>query len=178
MKESTRQRIAFDLYWQLGPRRSLELLHQELKARAQDLGYQRTPSLASLKRWSTSLHWQDRIADLETETRELEHQRRVEEQLQMNELHIKTARAMLSPAIQRLASLDPNDIDLSSLPAWVREAVRIERLARGEPTEVTQHQGGVIHGHVDLSRFTYQELRRLADTAHRRSLGDGQEEPQ
>ena len=133
--------------------------------------------MRSLKEWSTRLHWQDRIYDLEAEAREMEHERRLQEQREMNELHIKVARAMLRPAIQRLAKLDPEDIDLSSLPAWVREAVRIERLARGEPTEVTEHQGGIAHGHVDLTRFTYEELRGLAEAADRGAPGDGQAEP-
>jgi len=176
MKESTKQRIAFDVYYDLGPKRSLKLLRDEFRTRGEELGFKRVPSLSTLKRWSTEGHWQDRIYDVEAEAREIERQRRVEEQREMNELHIKTARAMLRSAIQRLAKLDPEGIDLAWLPAWVREAVKTERLARGEPTEVTKHEGGVLHGHIDLSRFTYEELRRLAETADRRALGDVEEE--
>lgn len=152
MKESTRQRIAFDIYWQLGPGRSLKLLHQELVSRGEELGFRRVPSLRTLREWSTRLHWQDGVYDLEAEARNMERERSIQEHREMNELHIKTAWAMLRPAIQRLAELDPDRIDLSSLPAWVREAVKIERLARGEPTEVTKHQGGIAH--VDLTGFT------------------------
>lgn len=176
MRESTKQRMAFDVYYDLGPKRSLRRLWEDLRTSKEELGFRRVPSLSTLKRWSVEGHWQDRIWDLESEMREIDRERRLEEHREMNELHIKTARAMLRPAIQRLAQLDPEQIDLSSLPAWVREAVRIERLARGEPTEVTKHQGGVIHGHIDLSRFSYEELRGLAELGNRRALGDGEEE--
>jgi hypothetical protein len=176
MRETTRQRIAFGLYHRLGPNRSLSRLREEISESADELGFKRVPSLRTLKEWSSRLHWQDRIADLETQARRMEEERRIREQREMDELHIKTARAMLRPAIQRLAELDSSEIDLSALPALVREAVRIERLARGEPTEVTKHQGGVVHGHIDLTRFTYEELRRLAESADSGALGDGEEE--
>lgn len=52
MAEGTRQRQAFDLYWQLGAERSIERLRQQLAARG------RARSLRTLYEWSRSCHWQ------------------------------------------------------------------------------------------------------------------------
>lgn len=53
----------------------------------------------------------------------------------------------------------------------VTEGVRLERLARGEPTDNIKQDGDVIHGHINLSGFSNEELRGLAELAERRAAG-------
>lgn len=59
MAPSERARLAFALYVNLGPRRSLDKLHRVLADHGIDVG------IATLKRWSTRYDWQTRLADLD-----------------------------------------------------------------------------------------------------------------
>ena len=57
MAESTRQREAFDSYWQLGAERSIERLHAALAANGT------APNRRTLYGWSSRYHRQDRLLD-------------------------------------------------------------------------------------------------------------------
>ena len=57
MTETTRQREAFNLYWELGGERSIERLHAELRRSG------RAPDLRTLYRWSSRFRWQQRLQD-------------------------------------------------------------------------------------------------------------------
>ena len=73
MKESTRHRLAFDLYVRMGTSRSLEALHQALQDNPSLIGLSKPPSHSSLETWSSVFHWQDRLLDLERQAAEQDH---------------------------------------------------------------------------------------------------------
>ena len=60
MRETKRHRAAFNEYFLLRPRRSIEALRDRLAADPEILGSDRVPGLRTLYRWSTEFHWQDR----------------------------------------------------------------------------------------------------------------------
>jgi hypothetical protein len=54
----------------------------------------------------------------------------------MVERHTKEAMALQQKALERLKSLDPNELSTRDVLNYLMEAMKLERLSRGEPTEV------------------------------------------
>ena len=177
MKEKTRHRLVLDLYVRLGPGRSLEALHEALQDDPSRIGLRRAPSLSTLEAWSSAFHWQDRLLDLEREARERDRGAQVEALQKMNERHAREGLALQQKGVERLQELPTSKLAPGDAIRAVIEGVRLERLARGEPTEHIREEGGMLHGHIDLRKFSNEELRRLAKLADRRAAGAGEEEP-
>lgn len=176
MKEKTKHRLAFDLYVRLGPGRSLEALHEAMREDPSGIGLKRAPGLSTLEAWSSAFHWQDRLLDLEREAQERDGEAQVQALREMNERHAKEGLALQQKGFERLQQLPTSKMAANDAIRAVIEGVRLERLARGEPTEHIKEEGAVVHGHIDLSSFTNEELRRLAELADRYAAGAGEEE--
>jgi hypothetical protein len=67
MRETTRHREAFNIYFDLGSERSIRRLRDELQPM-----WHRVPTERTLFEWSRVLGWQYRIDDLEREAREVD----------------------------------------------------------------------------------------------------------
>jgi hypothetical protein len=171
MRETTRQRLAFNLYVELGPGRSLEALHAELARDPSPLGAKRAPGLRSLYRWSASFHWQDRIADLEREARRRDGETLLTALREMNRRQAAEGLRLQSRAMERLESLDLNAISATETIRALVEGARLERLASGEVTD----RAGIEKGEeIDLIGFSIAELRALAEIALSHAKGDRQ----
>jgi uncharacterized protein YoaH (UPF0181 family) len=177
VRESTRHRLAFDLYVKLGPGRSLEGLRWALQENPSRIGLRRVPSLSTLEAWSSILHWQDRLMDLEREALERDREEQIRALRDMSERHAREGLALQQKGVERLQQLSPSDINANEAIRAVIEGVRLERLARGEPTEHVRQEGGMLHGHIDLGSFSNEELRRLAELADRHAPGAGEKGP-
>lgn len=178
MKEQTRQRLAFDLYVRMGPSRSLEALHEALQADPSLIGLARPPGRSTLESWSSAFHWQDRLLDLERQAAERDREEQLKALREMNERHAREGLALQQKAVDRLRGLAPAEISAAEAVRALVEGVRLERLARGEPTEHIREEGEVVYGHVDLKNFSNEELRRLAELAERRAGGAGETQPE
>jgi len=178
VEEKTRYRLAFDLYVRMGPGRSLEALHRDLQKDPSLIGLKRAPSLSTLEAWSSAFHWQARLLDLERQAAEQDREEQLKALREMNERHAREGLALQQKAVERLGTLPPERLSASDAVRALVEGVRLERLARGEPTDHIREEGEKIHGHIDLRRFTNQELRRLAELAERRAAGAGEAEPE
>lgn len=109
-----RARMLLSLYVQMGPRRSLARLHQQLQTFGVRL------SLATLKRYSARYGWQSEIASISAAAREGQRKAAIAELTAMNDRHGQLARALQGAggsALQRLlgsdarlANLKPGDI--------------------------------------------------------------------
>ena len=69
----------------------------------------------------------------------LEQEKRKEQEraiLDMLERHTKEAMALQQKALERLKSLDPNELSTRDVLNYLMEAMKLERLSRGEPNEV------------------------------------------
>lgn len=177
MKETTRHRLAFDLYVRLGADRSLEALHDALEENPSLIGLKRAPSRSTLEAWSSAFHWQDRLLDLERQATERDREQQLEALQEMAERHAKEGLALQQKGVERLQSLRPEELSPSDAVRALIEGVRLERLARGEPTDRIMQRGEESHGSIDLRKFTNEELRRLAELADRHATGAGEEEP-
>jgi len=176
LKEQTRHRLAFDLYFRLGANRSLSALHGVLREDPSRVGLKHPPSRSTLEAWSSAFRWQDRLLDLERRAAEQDHDEQLKVLREMGERHAREGLALQQKGIERLGTLSPEQFSASDAVRAVIEGVRLERLARGEPTEHVR-QEGEIHGHIDLGAFTHEELRRLAEVADRHAAGAGEAEP-
>ena len=77
-----------------------------------------------------------------------------------------------------LASLEAGDVSAEAAIRAIVEGSRLERLASGEPGERVQQAGEVLYGEIDLTNFSYEELRRLVEVAEQRAAGAGEAEPE
>jgi hypothetical protein len=68
---------------------------------------------------------------------------------EMNQRHIQEAQALQSKAIQRLKSLELDDVSATDVVRYLVEATKLERTARGEPETIeerrlTGKRGGAV----------------------------------
>jgi hypothetical protein len=62
-----------------------------------------------------------------------------QERVKMAERHVRVALAFQAKAVERLQSIDADKLTPDQTLRWFEAAVRIERLARGEPSERERH---------------------------------------
>lgn len=174
MRETTKHRLAFNIYVNLGPHRTLEQLEAVIRADPKGHGFSRPPSLRSLYRWSSDLHWQHRLVDLEREARRRDAETLLQNLREMNERQAREGLMLQQKAVLRLQALDEAELTSSEAVRALTEGARLERLACGEVTERTMQERG---GEIDLSGFSIAELRALAEAAGSRAGRNRPEEP-
>jgi len=178
MKETTRHRLALDLYVRMGAGRSLEALRRALQEDPSKIGLSRAPSRSTLETWSSAFHWQERLLDLERQAAERDREELLKALQEMNERHAKEGLALQQKGVEGLKSLSPEKLSASEVVRAINEGAHLERRARGEPTELITQTGELFHGHIDLGNFTNEELRRLVELAERLATGAGETEPE
>jgi hypothetical protein len=165
VRESTRHRQAFDIYFDLGSERSIRRLRIELQT-----VWNRVPTERTLFEWSRVFGWQFRIDDIEREARESDHSVRVEAIREMQERHAREGLLMQQKGAQRLSELAHEDMKSGDAIRAIIEGARLERLARGEPTE---HVLNTEDRDPQLERLTDDELEQLIrDVAARSARTD------
>ena len=125
--ESSKAYQAFCEYRDMGADRSIRKLAQ---ARG------KPTSTKWLCHWSAKHNWVERARAYDDY---LEQEKRKEQEkaiLEMVERHAKEAMALQQKALERLKSLDPNELSTRDVLNYLMEAMKLERLSRGEPTEV------------------------------------------
>jgi len=158
MAETTRHREAFDAYWRLGAERSIERLHAVLTARG------RAPTVRTLYEWSRGFRWQDRIARLEREAKRAEDEARLQALREMYERQGKEALLLQQRGTEWLAGMTKDKATAEAAIRAIVEGARLERLARGEPTE-RQEVSGDVQIDAKLAALTDEELDRLIEYA-------------
>lgn len=175
MRETTRHRLAFAAYVELGPSRTIETLEMQLRADPAAFGLSRAPGRRSLFRWSSELHWQDRLDDLEREARRQNAEAYLRSLKEMNERQAREGLVLQQKAVERIQALADNELTGSEAIRALVEGARLERLARGEVTDRPQIERT---DDLDLSGFSIAELRALAEIAAHNSRGDRSQESQ
>jgi len=163
MVESTKQRQAFDLYWQLGPDRSIDQLHKAMSAGG------RAPNVRTLYAWSSRCHWQDRLADLEREARRAAAEARIRAMEEMYERQAQEGLLLQQKGAEWLMTLEEEISPEAAIRAIV-EGAKLERQARGEPGERLQETSEVSY---DFRSYTNEELRVLIELGDRDKGGAG-----
>jgi len=129
--ESTKAYAAFCAYRDLGPERSIEKAGQMLD---------KPRSKKWLGEWSSKYHWVERARaydDYIEMKKRVEHEQAI---LEMAERQARIAMAFQEKIIERLQSIDPAELTPTELARWFDVAAKIERLNRGEPTEIGKQE--------------------------------------
>lgn len=140
-----------------------DMERRSLRRLAEEMGV----SLRLVSRWSRQHHWVERCAAWDAEVDRLAREEQVKAIAEMKRRHDEAGMAMIRAALERLATMDREQIDASAVVRLLAEGVKIERLARGEPETVQQQQitgqgGGPVRvASQDLSRLTDDELAQL-----------------
>jgi hypothetical protein len=160
MRETSRQQRAFDLYWGLGPDRTIERLRAALHAVGTG------PSQRTLFEWSRRLHWQHRIAQFERDARLAADAARVQALREMAERHTKEALLLQQKGAEWISGLDDDHVTADGAIRALVEGVRMERLARGEATE-KREISGELEIRPQLKELTDEQLDDLIDLVER-----------
>lgn len=91
----------------------------------------------------------------------------LQQRRQMVESHVRIARTMLEKIVTRLRSIEPGKLSPRDLVYWLDVAVKVERLALGETTEVHGHQDMPLAG-VLTEEEILDRLRAIRDEADAR----------
>ena len=120
--------------------------------------------MRTLYEWSRRYHWQRRIAQLELEARRAEDETRVQALREMYERRSKEALLLQQRGAEWLAGMSRDDATADAAIRAIVEGARLERLARGEPTE-RQEVIGDDKTDPRLAALSDEELDRLIEYA-------------
>lgn len=132
--ETTKQFEAFVVYRDLGITRSLREVVKKLDK-----------SLALIGRWSSANNWVERVKKYDDDMDRAAILENEKKRRDMVKRHANQAMMFQSKILERLNSLNPDELSPSDLIRWFTEAVKIERLSRGESTDIAEvtHSGEV-----------------------------------
>src|SRR5437660_1461972 len=141
--ESDRAFAAFCCYRDLGPKRSLDEVGKRLYGGQSG---RKRAATGRVQEWSSNWQWRERVAawdaHLDQQTREAQEKARRE----MGERHAKLAVALQEKAIQRLKGMKPEELSSADLLRYFVEAVKLERLSRGEPDTIEEQRHSGTEG--------------------------------
>lgn len=124
-------------------------------------------SVQLLNRWCQAWAWHDRVYAWDRYQDRLRLSKRLNDRGKMEERHINASIIVQQKVVQRLQAMEPEKMGLDELTRILTRAVHIERLSRGEATEITDGQidvnvkGKVLHGHINLGKLSDEKLRAL-----------------
>ncbi len=145
--QKERANAMFGLYYELGPGRSLQILHDKLAYLGLKL------ALNTLKTYSVQGQWQSRVIEMDAKVKIEQERNQVNRIIKMNEEQALAGRLMRSIGTQEFARLQRRvqkaidmakekgkNIDLAFLSpeqaaTLIIQGSRVERMAMGQPTE-------------------------------------------
>jgi len=155
--ESSKAYAAFCVYRDLGPERSLEKVRQNLdKPRTRKW----------LGEWSVKYNWVERAQAYDDYIERKKREEKENAILEMAERHAKLAMAFQQRVAQRLQQIDPAELSPSDMAKWLDIATKLERLSRGEPTEIGKQE---VQGQV-TQRYEYDITQRIVSDPEARAL--------
>ena len=95
-----------------------------------------------MQKWSSQDSWKERCEAFDRYLDAEAAAKRIEGIAQMNKRHISAAESILDKAIDGLKFIDPEDMKASDVAKLVDVAAKLERLARGDATEVVETREG------------------------------------
>ena len=151
--ETSKAFNAFVLYRGMLPKeRSLEKLRQKMD--------KNTLYLRQLGVWSSRWQWVKRSLAYDEHLAEVRQEAQEKEIKEMAERQAKEGMLLQSKGIERYRSMEPQDMSPSDALRALIEGAKLERTARGEPTDIqkSEHSGEIK---VDVSNLSDEELLRL-----------------
>lgn len=108
---------------------------------------QLSKSVQLITRWGWQWHWQDRLDAYTIYQDTLKREMQEKAKRDMAERHAREAQLMHQKIIERLRTINAQDLTPSDVAKWFDIAVKVERLSLGEPTENVNQSGQVRQNH-------------------------------
>lgn len=148
---------AFKVYRDLGPGRTMKKAMEIIKGRQKG---RRGVGLASIEKWSTQYDWQRRISEWEYEQDQvfkLEQKKAIKDMVRR---HANASLMFQKKAIDKIQEVIHSDLTPKEALDFFKEAVRIERLSRGEPDNMTELTGNT--GAISFKDFAsvYEKIKK------------------
>ncbi len=154
--ESPKAYVAFCLYRDMGPGRCLDqashAYHQQQRVRT-PTGRQPRAS-GAIRRWAQRWNWSARAQAWDQELERAKRSKQLKAVEEMGERHVMEAMLLQNKAVERLRQLRPEELKPRETLHFLIEAAKLERLARGEPTERVAEE----HRFQDVKELTDDEL--------------------
>ena len=133
MEETFDHTKIFGIYYVMGKDRSLAKLRKKLM---HPKCTQNAPSLDTLKRWSRSFHWQEKVKQTDTEVSEI-----LKKKLKKTAVNSKADyRELIKEVIDKFKEeLKEGKIKMSK-PQDINEMIKLDLLMMGEPTGRDEHK--------------------------------------
>ena len=129
--ESTRAYEAFALYRDMGADRALRKVVQALNK-----------NLTTIAEWSTKYEWVKRAAEWDAEQDRIARNAQIEEIKKMRKRHAEVANSMIIKAARALNRMKEEDIRPADISRFIEVASKLERLSRGDTSEVIEERQG------------------------------------
>ena len=130
--ESSKAYAAFCIYRDLGTERSLD--------KALAAANKKPTNRRHWARWMGKYNWLERARAYDDY---LERKKREEKEkaiLEMAERHARLAMAFQQRVAERLREINPSELSPSDMAKWLDVSTKLERLSRGEPTEIGKQE--------------------------------------
>jgi hypothetical protein len=149
--ESSKAYAAFCAYRDLGPDRSI------VKAAGEP---ETSPKVRQFKKWSSRNRWVQRAQAYEDEMDRQLRARSEKARKEMAERHAKMAVLGQGIVVEAFRRIKPEDLTPSQAVQWFDTLVKIERLSRGEPTDIQKAEhSGPGGGPMEFANMTDDERR-------------------
>jgi len=165
--ETVKAFAAFTLYRDAGPHRSFrataEAYYRQVNGHGPPAGKEATTS--QLRTWARDTDWHARVLAWDREQQRLINEARVEAIKEMVARHVRVSEDVLEVATTQLNRMK-GDEKLALTPAdvlrYAEVGQKMERLSRGEATEVVAQQGMEINVNVDIHNVLAAKLDAMA----------------
>lgn len=129
---------AFATYRDLGITRSIREVAQKLNK-----------SVALIGRWSSKYQWVDRAQKYDDEMDRKALLQQEKDRRDMVKRHAKQSMMFQQKVLERIRGMNPSELSTSDLIRWFETSVKIERLSRGEATDISslEHGGEIKETH-------------------------------
>jgi hypothetical protein len=163
---------AFVIFRDLGSKRSLDEAARRYHARpecdpnpSQITATKHKGASGRIREWAEKYRWRERARAWDEEVDRQAREAQIEAVRAMHRRHAEQAVEFQTKALERLRGLPLEELDPPNVLRYYVEAVKVERLARGEPETVhEQRQKGQATNDRDLTRLVLSDP-RAADLA-------------
>jgi hypothetical protein len=126
----------FESYRLAGPSRSI---HGVLRSEKGAKGNKRRQSIpGAWSRAATRWRWRERAEAWDELERHKAREAHAQGIAEMNQRHVQESQALQSKAVQRLKTLELDDLSATDVVRFLVEASKLERTARGEPESIQE----------------------------------------
>ena len=122
---------AFNTYMLMGTERSLAKVANELNK-----------STTLMAKWSSLWKWVERAAAWDIEQENLARKDQIEAIKKMRKRHATLATQMLAKVTKKMSKMSADELTPQDIKAWVETASKLERMSRGDTSEVIEERDG------------------------------------